>query len=176
MKKCFTPVDLSVATADLVNIFRSAIQNAGLSFTINCPPLGEMVYPSLLTPSLPFLHILILLVFTSLCSCFFFLSAADISTLRCGRRSFVTLCPMHLKYDYNLVPLVIFYIYLFFFLQYTFKGEIKVVVQKSATYAEVLVSDTGVGIPEHELPHLFERVCYNPSTCALFLPPLPLLI
>ena len=72
MKKCFTPVDLSVATADLVNIFRSAIQNAGLSFTINCPPLGEMVYPSLLTPSLPFLHIFILLVFTSLCSCFFF--------------------------------------------------------------------------------------------------------
>jgi signal transduction histidine kinase/CheY-like chemotaxis protein len=43
--------------------------------------------------------------------------------------------------------------------KFTFTGEIGVEVGASADgeWAEVVVSDTGLGIPEAELPHLFER-------------------
>src|SRR5579875_1030355 len=41
--------------------------------------------------------------------------------------------------------------------KFTFKGEIEVSLRKEAGFAELSVRDTGVGIPEHELPHVFER-------------------
>ncbi len=43
--------------------------------------------------------------------------------------------------------------------KFTFEGEIAVQIQPSATpgHVELTVSDTGVGIPSHELPRLFER-------------------
>ena len=43
--------------------------------------------------------------------------------------------------------------------KFTFEGEIAVQIQPSATqgHVELTVRDTGVGIPSHELPRLFER-------------------
>ena len=43
--------------------------------------------------------------------------------------------------------------------KFTFEGEISVAIQPSADgrHAELVVQDTGVGIPEAELPRLFER-------------------
>ena len=41
--------------------------------------------------------------------------------------------------------------------KFTFQGEITVQLRALDAHAELSVSDTGVGIPEHELPHLFER-------------------
>jgi len=42
-------------------------------------------------------------------------------------------------------------------LKYTLQGEVVVELRENAGYAELSVRDTGIGIPEGELPHLFER-------------------
>ena len=44
MRARFEPVDLSTVTADLASVFRSAIDRAGLTFAVDCPPLDEPVY------------------------------------------------------------------------------------------------------------------------------------
>lgn len=44
MRAEFEPVDLPAVTADLASVFRSAIERAGLTFTVDCPPLDEPVY------------------------------------------------------------------------------------------------------------------------------------
>ena len=41
--------------------------------------------------------------------------------------------------------------------KFTFNGEIRVALRESGDDIELEVSDTGTGIPESELPHLFER-------------------
>ncbi|HEU4432587.1 MAG TPA: ATP-binding protein, partial [Pyrinomonadaceae bacterium] len=41
--------------------------------------------------------------------------------------------------------------------KFTFKGEITVALKEKGDRVELSVSDTGTGIPEGELPHLFER-------------------
>ncbi len=41
--------------------------------------------------------------------------------------------------------------------KFTFDGEIAVSLRQSGQCAELAISDTGTGIPERELPHLFER-------------------
>jgi PAS domain S-box-containing protein len=40
----FEPVDLAAVTGELASVFRSAIDRAGLAFTVDCPPLDEAVY------------------------------------------------------------------------------------------------------------------------------------
>ncbi|MBW4679948.1 MAG: PAS domain S-box protein [Microcoleus vaginatus WJT46-NPBG5] len=40
----YQPTDLATFTAELASVFRSAIERAGLRFTVNCPPLGEPVF------------------------------------------------------------------------------------------------------------------------------------
>jgi len=40
----FEPVDLAAATAELASVFRSAVERAGLTFVVDCPPLHEPVY------------------------------------------------------------------------------------------------------------------------------------
>ena len=37
------PVDLGTLTADIASVFRSTIESAGLTFTVDCPPLDEPV-------------------------------------------------------------------------------------------------------------------------------------
>ena len=41
--------------------------------------------------------------------------------------------------------------------KFTFEGEIEVSLREADGFAELSVRDTGVGIPEAELPKLFER-------------------
>lgn len=40
----FAPTDLAAVTADLASSFRSACERAGLTLTVDCPPLPEAVY------------------------------------------------------------------------------------------------------------------------------------
>ncbi|MGY1667228.1 SpoIIE family protein phosphatase [Geodermatophilus sp. SYSU D00696] len=40
----FEPVDLAAVTAELASVFRSAVERAGLTLTVDCPPLPEPVH------------------------------------------------------------------------------------------------------------------------------------
>jgi anti-anti-sigma factor len=40
----FEPVDLAEVTVELASVFRSAVERAGLTFTVDCPPLGRPVH------------------------------------------------------------------------------------------------------------------------------------
>ncbi len=44
MEARYEPVDLPLFTAELASVFRAAIERAGLSFEVDCPPLAESVY------------------------------------------------------------------------------------------------------------------------------------
>lgn len=44
MQATYQPTDLAAYTADLASVFRSAVEKAGLTFTVDCPPLPDMVY------------------------------------------------------------------------------------------------------------------------------------
>jgi len=40
----YEPTDLGGVTAEIASVFRSAMENAGLRFAVECPPIGEPVY------------------------------------------------------------------------------------------------------------------------------------
>ncbi|MCA9794246.1 MAG: response regulator, partial [Candidatus Eremiobacteraeota bacterium] len=44
LNAAFQPTDLSALTVDLASNFRSAMERAGLEFTVDCPPLPESVF------------------------------------------------------------------------------------------------------------------------------------
>ncbi|WP_290051957.1 SpoIIE family protein phosphatase [Amycolatopsis solani] len=44
MRARYEPVDLAAVTAELASVFRSAVERAGLTFTVDCPPLREPVH------------------------------------------------------------------------------------------------------------------------------------
>ncbi|MEU0494149.1 SpoIIE family protein phosphatase [Mycobacterium sp. NPDC006124] len=44
MRARFEPVDLSAVTVELASVFRSAVERAGLTFDVDCPPLDQPVY------------------------------------------------------------------------------------------------------------------------------------
>jgi PAS domain S-box-containing protein len=44
MQAIYRPTDLSSLTVDLASMFRSAIEKAGISLIVDCPPLSEPVY------------------------------------------------------------------------------------------------------------------------------------
>jgi len=99
----YEPADISAFTCDLASTFRSAVERAGLRFTVECEALDEPVYLDR---------------------------------------------EMWEKTVLNLLSNA---------LKFTFAGEISVRLRREGTHAVLEVADTGIGIPEDEIPRLFER-------------------
>ncbi|MFY0565674.1 ATP-binding protein [Archangium lansingense] len=99
----YVPVDLAELTTGLASAFRSAMDRAGLSFEVSCPPLPEQIYVDQ---------------------------------------------DMWEKIVLNLLSNA---------LKFTFEGSVHVSQRWLGDRVELRVIDTGTGIPESELPHLFER-------------------
>ncbi len=103
MEAVYEGIDLCALTMELASVFRSTIENAGLSLIIDCQPLNAPVYVDR---------------------------------------------EMWEKIVFNLLSNAF---------KFTFEGGIKVTLKKNVDRVELTVSDTGTGIPEDELQHLFER-------------------
>jgi signal transduction histidine kinase/DNA-binding response OmpR family regulator len=99
----YEPLDLSSFTAELASNFRSAIERAGLTFSVNCDHLPQDVYVDR---------------------------------------------EMWEKIVLNLLSNAF---------KFTLLGEISVELRSAGETFELIVSDTGTGIPAEELPHVFER-------------------
>ncbi len=99
----FEPTDLAELTAGLSGSFRSLIESAGMTLSVDCPPL----------------------------------------------RAAVLVDRTHWeKIVLNLLSNAF---------KFTFEGEIAVRLRERGDHVELTVRDTGTGIPEHELPRVFER-------------------
>ncbi|MCS0604359.1 SpoIIE family protein phosphatase [Streptomyces sp. LP11] len=103
MRARYEPVDLAAVTAELASVFRSAVERAGLTLDVDCPPLDAPVY---VDPG------------------------------------------MWEKVILNLLSNA---------LKFTFDGGIRVRARRAGAEAVVTVADSGVGVPEAEMPRLFER-------------------
>ncbi len=103
VKARFTPTDLSAFTTELVSVFRSAMERAGLTFIVDCPPLANPVHVDR---------------------------------------------EMWEKVVLNLLSNA---------LKSTFEGAIVVKLHAVDGHVELAIRDTGTGIPQNEIPHLFER-------------------
>jgi signal transduction histidine kinase len=99
----YEPVDLAGLTRDLTSAFRSAVERAGLTLEVDCPPFGEPVFVDR---------------------------------------------EMWEKIVLNLLSNA---------LKFTFEGEIRVSLESTDGSVALRVRDTGVGVPEEEVPRLFER-------------------
>jgi signal transduction histidine kinase len=99
----YRPTDLATLTQDLASGFRAAIEAAGLTLRVVCPPLSEPAFVDR---------------------------------------------DMWEKIVLNLLSNAF---------KFTFQGSIDVTLATRGERIELTVADTGTGIPEHELPRLFER-------------------
>jgi signal transduction histidine kinase len=103
LRALYEPTDLSLLTAQLASVYRSAVERAGLELVVETAPLPEPVYIDR---------------------------------------------EMWEKVVLNLLSNA---------LKSTFDGEIRVKVSTDGENAQLTVTDTGTGIPEDEVSHLFER-------------------
>jgi signal transduction histidine kinase len=100
---CYEETELGALTADLASSFRSAMERAGLTFSVDCQEIGAAVYVDR---------------------------------------------EMWEKIVLNLLSNA---------LKFTFRGSVTVRLRRQDGEAALEIADSGVGIPEHELPRIFER-------------------
>jgi CheY-like chemotaxis protein len=103
IKASFEPTHLAALTTELVSVFRSAVEKAGLRLIVHCPPLSEPVYVDR---------------------------------------------DMYEKVVLNLLSNAF---------KFTLEGEIELQLRETGAAVQLSVRDTGTGITEGQLPHIFER-------------------
>src|SRR6201998_2270448 len=99
----YEPVDLPLLTSEIASVFRSAMEQAGLRFRVDCEKIGDPVYVDR---------------------------------------------EMWEKIVLNLLSNAF---------KFTFEGEIAVRLRRVGDTVQFSVEDTGVGIREEDLQHIFER-------------------
>ena len=99
----YEPVDIGAFTAELASVFRSAMERAGLRYSVHCDAKSDLAYLDR---------------------------------------------EMWEKVVFNLLSNA---------LKFTLSGEVEVSIRSSDGHAELKVRDTGSGIPESELPRIFDR-------------------
>jgi PAS domain S-box-containing protein len=99
----YEPADLAEVTADVASAFRSAMENAGLRFSVDCEPISEATYVDR---------------------------------------------QMWEKIVLNLLSNAF---------KFTFEGGVDLTLKSNGNSVELVVRDSGIGIPEAELPRVFER-------------------
>lgn len=112
VKAVYEPTNLGSLTVEIASMFHSAMERAGLKFTVRCEELGETVYVDR---------------------------------------------EMWEKIVLNLLSNAF---------KYTFEGEVALVLRSTGGAVEMIVRDTGIGIPEDQLPRVFERFHRVESTRA----------
>jgi PAS domain S-box-containing protein len=103
LQAMYEPTDVCTFTQEVSSVFRSAMEKAGLAFSVECDPVSEPVYLDREMWEKIVLN---------------FLSNA---------------------------------------LKFTFKGSVRVRLRAVANGVQLSVTDTGIGIPQEELPRVFER-------------------
>jgi signal transduction histidine kinase len=103
MQASYEAINLALYTAELASVFRSAVEKGGLTLTVDCPPLPELIYVDR---------------------------------------------DMWEKIVLNLLSNAF---------KHTFEGGIRVTLGWRGDHVELVVADSGVGIPQAELLHLFDR-------------------
>ena len=99
----YEPTSLGEFTAEIASVFRSAMEKAGLTFTVDCQPLGEPVWVDRV---------------------------------------------MWEQIVLNLLSNAF---------KFTLEGEVAVSLRAAHGSVELSIRDTGAGIPQEEIPRLFER-------------------
>jgi PAS domain S-box-containing protein len=110
IQAAYEPVDLGALTTELASVFRSIVERAGLTYTVDCPPLPQPVYIDR---------------------------------------------DMWEKIVLNLLSNAF---------KFTLRGGIEVGLRAAGREVQLVVRDTGIGIPPADLPHVFERFYRVPAT------------
>ncbi|HEY6399780.1 MAG TPA: ATP-binding protein, partial [Blastocatellia bacterium] len=129
----YEPTNLAALTVDLAGVFRSAIEKAGLNLIVDCPPLEEPVYVDREMWEKIVLNLL------SNAFKFTFEGEIRVTLRRAGRRSTGINGDTVSHGEASLTDDPI------------------AAARVTAPLVELIVRDTGTGIPAEELPRLFER-------------------
>ena len=144
--------DLAKFTAELASVFRSAIERAGLTLIVDCSSDFSRYVEKDLTPQPPSLLVL----------------GENSKPLSLQERGLERGFPDPVKnqdgsplsepvyVDRDIWEKIVLNLLSNAF-KFTFSGQIAVKLRQVINHAQLTVQDTGVGIPEAELPRLFER-------------------